>query len=264
MPDPAFADKTGALIGLDYSGKMVKRVGVVRPEDKAAMKRAVKAAGGDTGRSDAQAESEPQSVRTDLTTYLTAVTQEVLADNPQVALRALAYTLASRLTGIGYAHNGVSVTLTDHDTLPASETLQGSAIEQKRAERRERWETLLPDDPEDLWTWCLNADDATIHQLLAYCTARSLTGTAFGSSETQIAPIVQALGIDPHAFWKPSAEYFRRIKKSVTLAVLAEHGHDGKELAKAKRDALAERAGDLLAESGWLPPSLSIAPVATA
>lgn len=57
--------------------------------------------------------------------------------------------------------------------------------------------------------------------------------------------------------WQPSAGYFAKVKKSVTLAALA--GEDGKapaELTKLKRDQLAEEAAKRLAGSRWLPPTL--------
>ncbi len=69
---------------------------------------------------------------------------------------------------------------------------------------------------------------------------------------------MEALEIKLTDHWQPRADYFARIKKTTTLRILAEHGHADPALAKLKRGQLAERAADLLAGSGWLPPTLTL------
>lgn len=60
------------------------------------------------------------------------------------------------------------------------------------------------------------------------------------------------------AHWTPNAGYFKRLRKTDTLAILGQYGHGGPAFAKLKRDVLAESAGNLLAKTGWLPPTLTI------
>lgn len=257
--DPEAVALAGAIIGIGYDGKIEKHVNLIRPEDKAKLRKAKiencdDASGNDDNINTAS--GDPQSVRTDLSTYLTAITQEALADNVQLALRALAYQLALRWIDQSFQHHGVSISATDHADLPVSDTLAGSALAKARDERRERWETQLPKETEALWAWCQAADDTTIAALLAYSTARTLTGVQFGPSASPILPLVQALSVNVADHWQPNASYFKRIKKATTLEVLAAYGHFDRGLAKAKRDALADRAEQLLAGSGWLAPTL--------
>lgn len=104
----------------------------------------------------------------------------------------------------------------------------------------------------------MGADNETVTELLAYCTARSLTGTLLHSGTQTMAPLIKALGVDMTEHWKPNAAYFQRIRKDETLKVLAQYGHTDGRFAKLKRDVLAGEAADLLADTGWLPPSLAV------
>jgi ParB family chromosome partitioning protein len=261
VPHPEGAQLAGIVLGLSSDGKVKKLVNVIRAADKAKLRKATTATGtsGEVGQDDASADNDdPQSVRTDLSTYLTAVTQEALAENIPVALRALAYQLALRWIGESYNNHGVAVSAEDHAGLPVSATLDGSAIEQQRKQRHEAWQDTLPRDAEALWQWCLAADDHTIYSLLAYSTARSLAGTQFHAGAQKMAPLVAALGVKLTDHWQPQAGYFARIKKATTLRVLAENGHTDPALAKMKRGPLSEKAADLLAGTGWLPPTLTL------
>ncbi|MFC3715194.1 ParB/RepB/Spo0J family partition protein [Luteimonas soli] len=261
VPHPEGAQLAGVVVGLSSDGKVKKLLNVIRAADKAKLR---KASAGTSASSEAGQEAgdadkdDPQSVRTDLSTYLTAVTQEALAENVPIALRALAYQLALRWIGESYNNHGVTISAEDHANLPVSATLEGSAVEQQGKRRHEAWQDTLPRDAEALWQWCLAADDNTILSLLAYSTARSLAGTQFHAGAQKMAPLVAALGVKLTDHWQPQAGYFARIKKATTLRVLAENGHADPALSKMKRGLLSEKAADLLAGSGWLPPTLTL------
>ncbi len=260
VPHPDAAALVGVVIGLTRDGKVRRLTNVLRASDKEKLRKSVTAtiAGTAGDASPVPEQGDPQSVRTDLSTYLTAVTQEALAENIGLGLRALAYQLALRWIGESYNNHGVSVSAEDHARLPVSETLSGSAVEAQRQQRHEAWQEMLPGDSVALWEWCTVADDHTINSLLAYSAARSLAGTQFHSGDQRMAPLVSALGVKLTDHWQPEAGYFRRVKKSVTVQVLADHGYTDPALSKMKRDALAEKAADLLTGSGWLPPTLTL------
>lgn len=259
VPHPEAAQLAGVVIGLSSDGKVKKLVNVIRAADKAKLRKASAAAsGGGQGEEAPADDGDPQSVRSDLSTYLTAVTQNALANNIGMGLRALAYQLALRWIGESYNHHGVKVSVEDNARLPVSATLEGSDAEKACNDRHEAWQRELPRDAEALWAWCLSAQEGQIHNLLAYSASRSLAGTQFNAGRQCMAPLIAALGINLADHWQPRADYFARIKKTVTLGILAEHGHIDPALAKLKRGQLAERAADLLVGTGWLPPTLTI------
>lgn len=259
VPNPDAAELTGIVVGLSSDGKIKKMVNVIRAADKAKLRKAPAAGSTEDQGDEAPTEDgDPQSVRTDLSTYLTAVTQDALANNIGMGLRALAYQFALRWINESYNHHGVKVSAEDHAQLPVSATLEGSAVEKACNDRHEAWQRQLPTNAEALWSWCLSANEGVILNLLAYAASRSLAGTQFAAGRQWMAPLIGALEIKMADHWQPRADYFARIKKTTTLRILAEHGHTDKTLAKMKRGPLAERAADLLAGTGWLPPTLTL------
>lgn len=259
VPHPEAAALAGIVVGLSSDGKVKKLVNVIRAADKAKLRKAATTnAGAAQGEEPAADNDDPQSVRTDLSTYLTAVTQDALANNVGMGLRALAYQLALRWIGESYSNHGVKISTEDHARLPVSETLEGSDVQKACNDRHEAWQRELPSDAEALWAWCLSAHEGVIHNLLAYAASRSLAGTQFHAGQQCMAPLIAALDINITDHWQPRADYFARIKKATTLQVLAEHGHTDPALAKMKRGPLAEKAADLLAGTGWLPPTLTL------
>lgn len=258
VPHPDAAQLVGIVVGLSSDGKIKKLENVIRASDKAKLRTKTTTPEGGNADDEAESDDDPQSVRTDLSTYLTAVTQNALANDIGMGLRALAFQLALRWIGEVYGNHGVKISAEDHARLPVSATLEGSDAERACNERHEAWQRELPRDGEALWAWCLAAPEGQIHNLLAYSAARSLAGTQFAAGRQQMVPLIAALGIKLVEHWQPRADYFARIKKTTTLRILAEHGHIDPALGKLKRPQLAERAADLLADSGWLPPTLAL------
>lgn len=259
VPDPEATAQAGALVALDHRGRVEIIDGLIRPEDKRKT-RAVKAEAAEASDiAEAGTFKDPKAVRYDLSCYLTAIVQEALTNNLPLALRALAFQLTLGLRGEGGAGHGIAVAATDHADLGPSQTLAGSAIEQARRERQASWERVLPEEADALWTWCREANDHMVLSLLAYCTARSFDAVQRHGDEQSARPLLSALGLNMGEHWAPNADYFKRIRKADTLAILGAHGHDGPALAKLKRDALAESAANLLAKSRWLPPTFILA-----
>lgn len=248
-PDPEAAALAGAVVALDHRGYVQVLDGLIRPEDKRAMVKATRKAEGAFGLA--------RAVRRDLSAFLTVVAQQALANDLPLALRALAFQLVLALRNRGGGH-GLDLAATDHAAVGASETLAGSAVEAAAAKWHAAWERMLSVDADALWAWCRQADDHRIVSLLAYCAARSLDATQDHSDAQPAMPLLSALKLDMAAHWTPNAGYFKRLRKTDTPAILSQYGHGGPAFAKLKRDVLAESAGNLLAKSGWLPPTLTI------
>lgn len=255
-PDPDATALAGAVVALDHRGRIEVIDGLIRPEDKRKATKAAKAK--QPKAKDAGEASDPRAVRRDLSVFLTAVAQQALANNVPLALRALAFQMVLALRGERHAGHGVGVHADDRADVGDSETLAGSEAEAARATWHAAWERTVPTDPDTLWTWCREAGDHMILSLLAYCTARSFNAAQDRDDAQPAMPLLSALGLDMTAHWTPNAGYFKRLRKSDTLAILARFGHGGPAFAKLKRDVLAESAGNLLAKTGWLPPTLTI------
>lgn len=256
VPDPAAEGLAGAVVMLKESGKVEILRNVLRTADRRKLTKLRSDAGQAAGDVNAEV-ADPSPVRVELTTFATGVAQLHTAKNAPVAMRLLAYQLARTIIGNGYG-GFVDVRLRAHDRLCArSDTLQGSSIGTELEALDQHWHAAIPDTDEALYIWCLQADEDTVLQLLAYLTAKSLNGVEnFAARERPLAPCLSALGVKMADHWSPNAAYFAKIKKSATLAALAEHRHTDPAFAKLKRPALAERAAELLQGSGWLPPSL--------
>jgi len=240
----------GVVVALNHDGSVVTLHHLIRASEKGKLRSAPSQSDEPQGWP-----VDPQSVNTDLSAYLTGIAQEAMAENVPVALRALAYQLALGWIHARWESHGLAISGVDHSQLANSPTLEGSAVEAQRTARHEAWQAALPEEAEALWAWCLAADDATIHALLAYATARSLNGT---HCVAQMTPLLAALDVNPAAHWTPRPDYFSRIRKCVTLKILSDHGHADPALAKLKRDQLAEKAAGALAGTGWLPPTLTL------
>jgi ParB family chromosome partitioning protein len=262
QPDPKAAAYAGAIVTLNHGGTIEILTGLVRAEDKAKASGAGRKGDGHAANAASSSDpSDPLPVRMSLSALRTAVAQDAMAENIDVALRALAFAMAqSTLRGGGGAGSfGIHTRGTDKSDLDGvCAELAASAVGKRNTERAQAWAADLPRDESALWTWCLAADDHTIRSLLAYCTARTLDGVQrFPASRDAIGSVANALGIDMADHWQPTPGYFVKVRKADTLAALT--GPDGKapvELAKLKREPLACEAAKRLSGTRWLPPTL--------
>jgi ParB family transcriptional regulator, chromosome partitioning protein len=122
------------------------------------------------------------------------------------------------------------------------------------------WVRQFPTTAGDLWQWCLDQDQETLLQLLAYCAARSLNAVkskvdADRDRLQHSNALAMALRIDMTAWFTPTAEnFFGRVSKSQIAECLKEAGKplsgEAMNLKKADLVALAERE---IRGTGWLP-----------
>jgi len=91
--------------------------------------------------------------------------------------------------------------------------------------------------------------------LLAVCVAYTVSAIASQESEVPAAALAQAVSLDMHGWWTPTAAgYFDHVSKAKALeAVQVFAPGEVHRLAKLKKAQIASEAERLAAGSGWLP-----------
>ena len=94
--------------------------------------------------------------------------------------------------------------------------------------------------------------------LLAVCVASTVSAVCSRESERPAATLAEAVGLDMHAWWTPTAAgYFDHVSKAKALeAVMAVAPEQVTRLSKLKTGDLANEAERLVAGTGWLPAML--------
>ena len=134
-------------------------------------------------------------------------------------------------------------------------------------ERRKReWLEKLA-TANDLWTWCLEQDQQTMLELLAYCVARTVNGLRAksdgensGSRLEHPEAIATALGFNMRKWFTPTAEnFFSKVSKSRISEALAEAGRPANpETLTLKKAELAAFAESEIKGTNWLPEPIRI------
>ena len=270
-PDAAKAN-AGAVIGIGHDGEAEIRRGLIRPEDKATARKVDKAkhADGTGGKGEAAPSGLSAALTEELTAHRTAALQAVLADNPKVALAAVAHALA---LGVFYiaARTGSVVRIA-----PSVACLDRSAegIEEMKARTQLAATTKavrkgLPKDPDKLWGWLIEQDQKTLLSILAVCAGHTVDavekkhdGGKAAASMQHASELAAALKLDMAEYWQPSAAgYFGRVSKQQTLDAVAEAAGPGAKgsLSALKKADLAKEAEKKLKGTGWLPAILRAA-----
>jgi ParB family chromosome partitioning protein len=139
-----------------------------------------------------------------------------------------------------------------------------SVAEKQTAERHAAWRKRLPQEPEALWIFIHGLSDDERMCLLAHCV--SLTVNAIRAprqsadgSEAHAAVLAREVGLDITAYWQPTAaSYFGRVSKERIVQAVREgaSGQAAENIARMKKQAMAEAAEAALAGKGWLPALL--------
>ena len=263
----------GVVVALDRNGEVIVHRGMVKPEDrKQAAKAAAAAAGapganGDAGEgTDQQASVNPESLVRKLTSHKTKALQVLMSDNTHVALAALAHTLVQQLV-IGYAggmHRTVSaLNLRANDCDSAlkgvADDIEASRAWGELASRLDNWRERLPGDADRLLPWLIGQPLDTLLELLALCSALSVSAMSGREADTTGDALAAAVGLDMADWWTPTAGSYlaqvpkARIVEAVTEAVSIEKAAP---LAKLKKGEAVAAAEALLQGTRWLPSPL--------
>jgi ParB family chromosome partitioning protein len=201
-----------------------------------------------------------------LSAHRTAALQAEVARHPQVALVAVVQRLALRVVvnGYGAGDSVINISASPQDGLDAyaPDVAQSPAAIQMR-EARQAWAQCLPDDPAALFAALLALPQEQLLSLLAVCVAATVGAVAPREEAMPAAALAQAVGLDMHAWWTPTAEgYFAHVSKARTLAAVQVFAPEqAARLLKLKKNELASEAGRLAVGTDWLPLMLR-APVA--
>ena len=261
-----FLAQAGAVVAVDHAGAVVVhrgllsgvQVGKLRDQERAS-DRTVVGADNSAATEPAKAGLSEKLVRR-LSAHRTAALQAEVARHPQVALVALVHHLARRVLCIGYEGSPININATSHvDGLVkhATDMADAPAATGLR-EVREAWVAHLPSESEAMFDELLAMPQSELLSLLAVCVASTVGAVCSRESETPAALLAQAVGLDMHAWWTPTAAgYFENVSKAKALeAVMAVAPDQVTRLSKLKKGDLASEAERLVAGTGWLPAML--------
>lgn len=255
----------GAFVTLAGDGSVRIERGFVRAEDEPESKAKAEGENGKRPAKDADGLAPlSEKLVAELTAYRTSALRNELAQHPASAFIALVHGLA--LATFFEHSEGSCLQIT-----PKSAWLSGHApgidegvAERQIAERHAAWAKRMPEESEGLWNFIHGLSDDERMGLLAHCV--SLTANAVRAprqctqeSEAHAATLAREVGLDMTAYWQPTAaSYFGRVSKeriaqAVREAVSAQAADN---IARMKKQAMAEAAVAALAGKGWLPSLL--------
>jgi ParB family chromosome partitioning protein len=97
-------------------------------------------------------------------------------------------------------------------------------------------------------------------ELLAFCTAACINTTTSNDHARPLEHIEQAIGLNMADWWQPTRKsYLGQVAKPVIIEALEEVGIGEiaiKQADKLKKAELAQKAEELLTDTGWLPALL--------
>jgi ParB family chromosome partitioning protein len=264
--------RSGVFLALDHHGEFVVRRGYAKPDDVPPAAPAPEncspaPAAGPSKQGETPKAGLSEALIEDLSAHRTAALRESLAARPGVALTALLHALVLQLFR-GVAHGCLDIRAVSADLRPSADGIAGSKAGLALAERHERWLEHLP-EPEALWSWLETQDEATRSELLAYCVGIAVNAPSharFGANSSCAVHrdlLARAVSLDMADWWQPTrAAYFARVSKALILETVMEavSPQAAENISRLKKDAMASRAEELLADRRWLPRMLRAAP----
>lgn len=267
---PVWTDEQKALAGaritISHNGDLHIVRGIVKPEDKAALKKLERAGQGDNGAEPDEAPKKksglPAALLAELTSHQTAAAQLELANKPDVALLAVTHVLALQAF-YGFAtgrHSNLEIRATETTfSMAIREDIEKSPAGKKLSSITKAWDKKLPSEPEQLWDWIGTQNRATVLGLLAVSAAQTLDLVRVNGADAKASAkqLTDALDLDMANYWKATAaNYFTRIPKKLLLEQVGDDLPPARKtgLDGLKRDALAKTLETELKTKKWLPP----------
>lgn len=259
---------SGVVLGINAQGSLEVHRGMIDPKVAAAKEKA-KAKADKQKRIDAgepvevEEPSFSESLLRKLSANRSAAMSAHLLEAPRVALDLLCSTLLSKVIYNGhYGSGGLAIV----PTLQLS-ALSSSAddMEQSKAwgvltNRRSELQDELPGNPAELFDWVSTKSITEVVNLLAFCTAACINTTSSHDHARQLESVEQIIGLDMADWWQPTRKTFlSQVPKPVIVAALKDVGIGElaiKQADKLKKGELAQKAEELLADTGWLPALL--------
>lgn len=254
----------GAVVSVDHMGGVVVHRGLLREEQAKALRAQERQEAGEMDGGAEEGAQQPvksgisEKLAKRLSAHRTAALQAEVARHPHIALVAVVHRLALRVVLDAYRSEGspVNISASPQNGLDAHapDVAQSPAAIGIR-EVRQAWADRLPQDPDALFTELLAFPLSELLSLLAVCVAATVGAVTGREGDTPAALLAQAVGLDMHDWWTPTAEgYFAHVSKAKTLeAVQTFAPEQVNRLAKLKKAELAGEAERLVTGTGWLP-----------
>ena len=265
---PGAVEMAGAVVSVDHMGGVVVHRGLLREEQAKALRAQERqeagAASGERNGHDGDEADESakpgisEKLAKRLSAHRTAALQAEVARHPQVALVAVVHRLALRVIVDSYGSGGspVDIIATPQDGLALhAPDIGDSPAATGMGKVREAWAARLPKEPKALFAELLDLPQSELLSLLAVCVACTVGVLASREDEAPAAELAEAVGLDMHDWWTPTAEgYFAHVSKAKALeAVLAFAPDQVTRLSKLRKAEMASEAERLAAGTGWLP-----------
>jgi ParB family chromosome partitioning protein len=260
--------RAGAVVSMQH-GELAVVCGLVRPSDEGGISSDARAYQDKAQRTDTQAQAGLSTrLAQSLAAHRTAAMAATMLEVPRVALVFLAWRLTDELVGrSGTDSSLIQIRTTDamHDLVRQAPDLEATPAGQALAVARARWTSELPQEPAARLRWLADLPDATLVELLAWCTACTLdTGSAAVSARARGTDLLaEWVGLDVARWWRPSAEHFFGLmtKAQIAQAVGEALGSEAASpIAGMKKDAATKHAEELVAPTRWVPAPLRRSP----
>jgi ParB family chromosome partitioning protein len=272
----------GAIVTLNHSGEVKVERGLVRSDDTKAFKAlrrkhspSPSATNGDdeeegssTSSSVTARPSVPAKLLEELLAHKTLGLRVAIVDTPELALRLIAFSLASSFIGNSSASClAISV---DHVDVARSITRAETKANDEFAEIASAWRSRVPTDPEALWAYIVSMEQPMLLELMAVTTAvgidlrRPGAFSAMQDREALGQKLCDGARLDMTKYWSASIDsYFDHVRKDTVIDALMEVTPklDRIALDKAPKKEVLARAKRTFKKSTWLPsPLRSAAP----
>jgi ParB family chromosome partitioning protein len=263
IQDPEQQAIAGAVVSIGRDGKVAIERDLLRAEDAERFDRTQGVPERDTSPEAPRLHSTTLVER--LTAQRTLALQAELVQQPMTAAIALTHRLVlSTFYGDGFktGESAVRVEVGSTRLAAYAAELADTAAQARLEAQRKVHEQALPRDSKDLLGWIATLSGGDLLALLAYCVAVTVDGVQSKEGPCAADALAKFVKLDMHRWWKPTAEnYFRSIPKSQILAVISEAVSPpaAAELAKLKKEALAQAAERKLTDNRWLPGLMHIA-----
>ena len=264
---PGVVELAGAVVAVDPMGAVVVHRGLLREEQAKALRAQERAQAGTGSASPEGTAGEPtkssfsEKLAKRLSAHRTAALQAEVARHPQVALVAVVHRLALRILFDEYGACGspIGIGASPQDRLAqhAPDVEEAPAAVGLR-QVRVAWGARLSQDPDALFSELLALPQDELLSLLAVCVASTVSVLASGEDEVPAAALAQAVHLDMHDWWTPTAEgYFSHVSKAKSLEAVQAFAPDHvTRLSRLKKAEIATEAERLAAGTGWLPVML--------
>jgi len=281
--DPDDIARGGAFVILNHDGMVRIERGFIRPGDEKPRPEAEQAGeasmageteGGDSrgpqdekddgeSVSDEEDDDRPlsDSLVRDLTAHRTLGLRLNLSEQPEVALVAATHALAAQIFYLSADANVVGIQPIKTDLAAHADGIEDTAAGKAWADRHANWARQMPRDVTGLWTIVAELDHDSRMALFAHCVALTVNAVRLpwerrSRTHATANKLAEAVSLDMTGYWRPTVRaYLGRITKARILEAVREAVSDVAvdQMAKMKKQAMAEAAEQLLAGTGWLP-----------